>query len=91
MDALPLQVLVLKGVALSDLLHALNDNMPADSEIPIPAGTYLRRDVLKAVLFRFHPVGCPFIGVIVAAGFVLLKYIGPLPVQGISQVLQQHL
>ena len=64
--------------------------MPADAEIPIPAGAHLRGDILKVLLFRLYPICHPLIGVVVAAGLVLLKDIGPLSVQGLSQVLQQH-
>ena len=34
MDTLPLQVLVLKGISPLDILQVLNDNVPADTEIP---------------------------------------------------------
>ena len=64
--------------------------MPADAEIPIPAGAHLGWDILKVLLFRLHPVGHPLIGVVVAAGLVLLEYIGPFPVQRLPQMLQQH-
>ena len=91
MDALTLQVLVLKGVGLPDIFQALDDDMPADSEIPIPTGANLRRDILKILLLRFHPVGRPLVSVVVTAGFVLLEYVGSFPVQRLSKVLQQHL
>ena len=91
LDLLPLQVLVLKRLRLPNILHVLNDDMPADAEIPVPAGAHLRRDVLKVLPLRLHPGGHPLIGVVVPAGLVLLKDIGPLPVQRLSQVLQQHL
>ena len=65
--------------------------MPPDAEIPVPAGAHLRRDVLQRRLFRLHPGGRPLIGVVIAAGCVALKDIGPLPVQRLSQVLQQDL
>ena len=89
-DALPLQVLILKRIRLPNILHVLYDDMPADAEIPVPAGAHLRGDILKVLLFRFHPGVHPLIGVVVAAGLVLLKDIGPLSIQRFSQVLQQH-
>ena len=90
-DALPLQVLILEGVGLPDVLHILDDDMLADPEVPIPAGAYLRRDVLEVLLFRLHPVGRPLIGVVVSAGAVLFEDIGPFPIQRLPQMLQQHL
>ena len=91
MDALPLQVVILEGVCLSDVFQILNDDVLADAEIAIPAGAYLRGDVLKMVLFGRHPAGYPLIGVVVAAGLVPLKDVGPLSAQRLSQVLQQHI
>ena len=91
MDALPLQVLVLERVRLPNILQAFNDDMLVDAELPIPACTYLRRDVLETLLFRLHPVGHPFVGVVIAAGLVLLEYVGPFALQRFSQMLQQHL
>ena len=44
---------------------------------------------MKALLFRLHPVGRPLI--IVAAGLILFEYVGAIPVQRLSQVLQQHI
>ena len=46
---------------------------------------------MKVLLFRLHSVSHPLIGVVVAAGLVLLKDVGPLPVQGFPQMFQQHL
>ena len=91
MNALPLQVLVLKRFRLPNVLQALNDDVPAHAELLIPAGTNLRRDVLKALLLRPYAFGRPLVGVVVAPGLVLLEYVGPLSVQRFSQVLQQHL
>ena len=90
-NPLPLQVLILKRVRLPNILQAFNDDMLADAELPVPACAHLRGDVLEALLFRLHPVGRPFVGVVVAAGLVLLEYIRPLPVQRLPQMLQQHL
>ena len=90
-DALPRQLLVLKGLHLPNILHVLNDDMSPNAEILIPTGAYLRGDILKVLLFRLHAIRHPLIGVVVAAGLVLLKYIGPLPLQGFPQVLQQYL
>ena len=82
MNALPLQFLILKRFRLADFFEVFNDDMPAGAEILIPAGANFRRDVLKILLFRFYSLGCPLISVIVAAGLVLLEYVGPFPVQG---------
>ena len=90
MHALTLQVLVLKRIRLPDILQASDDDVLADAKLSIPACAHLRGDVLEALLFRLHPVGRPFIGVVVTAGLVLLKYVGPLSVQRISQILQQY-
>ena len=91
MNALALQVLILKRVRLPDILQAFYDDVLADAELPVPACAHLRRDVLEALLFRLHPVGHPFVGIVIAAGLILLEYVGPLPVQRASQMLQQYL
>ena len=91
MNLLPFQILILKGLALADLFQVFNDNMFPDAEIPVPTGAHLRRDILKILLFRLHPVGRPLISIVIAAGLVPLEYVGSLPVQCLSQMLQQHL
>ena len=90
-DVLPLQVLILEGIRLPNVFQILNDDMPAYTEIPIPVGAHLRRDILKVFLLRLHPIGRPLIGIVIFAGLVALKYIGAFPVQRLSQMLQQHL
>ena len=90
MDVLPLQILILKGVSLPDIFQAFDDNVPANTELPIPACTHLRGNILKVFLFRFYPVSHPLIGVVVTAGLILLKYIGPFSGQCFSQMFQQH-
>ena len=91
MDPLSLQILILKRIGLTDVLQALDHNMPANTEISIPAGTYLRRKILKILLFRLHSVSHPFIGVIIAASHVLFKYVSSFPMQCSAQMLQQHI
>ena len=91
MDALPLQILILQWVRLPNVLQALNHNVLAHAELPVPACAHLRGDVLQALLLRLYPICRPLIGVVIAAGLILLKYVRPLPIQRLSQVLQQHL
>ena len=91
MNALTLQILVLKGSVLPDVFQPLDDNMLAGAEIPVPAGAHLSGNILKVFLFRLHPIGHPFIGVVIAAQLVLFKYVGPLPVQRLSQMHQEHI
>ncbi len=86
-NALVFQILVLERIGLADIFHISNDDVLADAEIPIPACAYLRRNVLEVILFRGDAVGYPFVGIIVAAGFVLLKYVGPFPTQRLAQML----
>ena len=90
-DVLLLQVLVLERVAEPDILQVIDDDMPADAEIPIPAGADFRRHVLEVLLLRTHPGSRPLVGIVVAALRVFLKYIGPPALQGLPQVGQQHL
>ena len=90
-DALPVQGLKEEGVGLPDIFQVVDDDVPADAEVPVPAGAHLWGDVLQAVLLRSHSFGHPLIGVVVAAGLVFLEDIGPSPAQGPAQVLQQHL
>ena len=86
-DALLFQILVLKRIGLADIFHIPDDDVSADAEIPIPACAYLRRNVLEVILFRGDTVGYPFVGIIVAAGFVPLKYVGSFSVQRLAQML----
>ncbi len=90
-DVLLLQVLVLERVAVPDVLQVIDDDMPADAEIPIPAGADFRRHVLEVLLLRTHPGSRPLVGIVVAALRVFLKYIGPPALQGLPQIGQQHL
>ena len=91
MNPLPLQVLIWKGIGLPDLLQIFNDDMPADAEILIPPSAYFPGYILKIVFFRLHPVSHPLVCIVITAGFILLKNIGPFPVQRLSQIFQQHL
>ncbi len=89
-DILALQGLILKGVCLPNIFQTFDDNMFANTKLPIPACTYLRGKILKILYFRLHSACRPLIGVVVTAGRVLFKYIGSLPVQRFSQMLKQH-
>ena len=89
-DILQLQSLIRKGVGSLDIFQVLDDYIPSDAEIPIPAGTHFRRDILKIFFLWLYPVGYPLISVVIASGFVPFKYIGTFPVQRFSQILQQH-
>ena len=64
--------------------------MPIHTEILIPVRTYFGRKILKAVLFRFYPIGYPFVGVDIASGRTPFKYVGSLSMQRLSQVCQQY-
>ena len=90
MDALPLQILILKRIRLPDLLQIPDHDMFAYAELLIPARTHLRGNILKISLFRLRSFGHPFIGIVVAACLVLLEDISPLPMQRFSQMLKQH-
>ncbi len=90
MDFLPFQVLILEGICIPDIFQIPDDDMLANAEFPVPACAYLRRNILKIIFFRLHPIGYPFICIIIAAGFVLFKNICPVSVHRFSEMLQQH-
>ncbi len=90
-NILTFQILILEGFRLPNILYTLDNDMLADAEIPIPACTYLRGNILKILPFRLHSFCRPLIGIIISAGFVLLKDISTFSVQRFPQVLQQHL
>ena len=90
-DGLLLQILVLEGVALMNILQTLDDNMLAHAEVPIPAGAHLRRDMLQIADLRLHAVGGPLVGVVVIAGLAVFKDVSTIPVQRFPQVFEQYL
>ena len=90
-DVLCFQIFVLQRVAMPDFLQAVDDDISAHAELPVPAGADLRGDILKVFLLRPHPFRRPLIGIVVAPRGIALEDVSPLSLQGLSQIFQEHL
>ena len=90
MDILTFQVFILKRVGFPDIFQIFNDNIFTNTEITVPACTYLSGNILKIFFFRLHPVGYPLIGIIVVARLISFEYVGPFSVKRFSQIFQKN-